>query len=319
VSDLALVGLLSDVLPQGPGPAADASLVTTGTVYAVDATAGLVQVGVRDAALWVSAQAGRYTVGTAARVLMDPAAGRPVLVLGPLRPSSGSVVATVLAVSGNTVTVSWAGQSMPLPAIPHTYTVGSRAYVSTDDWGQPERVDGPTDLPAASAPAPQPAPEPSVGTRQVTVTIQPQWSGTWRSSRGAYDRWNLHKYGRAALWQGNSYGSGPLTGIAVYGSQLVNLGAISIDAVAVNLSRLEGSGSATVQGTSQGTASPGAPVPSGDTASGNGWVSLPSSVRTAMRTGAVRGLCLVGGAYGAWRGAGQSGGMALRVTYTRDV
>lgn len=321
MGDLDLAGLLSGVLPRGGGPASDPTLFTTGLVFAVNAGGRLVRVAVRDADLWLAAQPGRYVVGRAARVLLDPAAGRPVLVLGPLDPADPISLATVNAVSGTTVTVDWAGVGLALPAIPNTYTVGSRAWVSTDDWGQPVLVHGPSTLPAPSAPGtPDAPPPPTSGTQQVTVAVGVQWSGTYRHSRSAWDRWNTDRYGgRSTLYQGDGFGSGSLTGLAIYGDQIVNLGAISIDRVRIKVNPITGGGSALLQGAPHGSPPGGAPSPSGGTASGTGWVDLDGATREAMRVGSVKSIATVGTNYLGVGGAGNGDGMVAEVTFTRNV
>jgi hypothetical protein len=195
-----------------------------------------------------------------------------------------------------------------------TLTVGVRARNAAgwSDW-------------SSSASVTYPVPPPA--TESVTVTIKPKWSGTWRNSRNAWDRWNVDRYGgRSTLYQGDGYGSGPLTGLAVYGTQVRDLGAISIESITVTLIGADlasGGVTITVQGSSNGTQPSGAPSSSGATASGTPGragtdkVALPSSVREDFRTGAVRGLATVGSAYGAVRGTSAAAGMALAVKYTR--
>lgn len=309
-----------------PGPDVRSSSVVA-TVRSVTPASRLVRVTMPGGAtLELAALPGRYRVTEAAgaglaRVLLE--AGRPVLVQGPVDPVDPVVPASMTAIGATTATVSWNGASYTLPFVPATYGALPRdVWIALSDWGTPVLVHGPSST--APPPPPPPPPDPETGsTVQVTQMISPQWSGTWRSIRGAYDRWNVDRYGgRSTLYQGNAFGSGPLTGIAVYGDQLANLGAISIDQVDVGLSGVGlsgGSGPATVQGTAQGTAFPGAPVGSGPTATGEGWVNLPLAVGEGMRTGAIKGLVLVGGSYYAVAGAGNGTGMVLRVIYTRPA
>lgn len=167
-------------------------------------------------------------------------------------------------------------------------------------------------------------PVPPPTTETVKTTIKPKWSGTWRTDRAAWDRWNTDRYGgRSTMYQGSAYGSGNLEGLAVYGTQLRDLGADSIDAITVSLvsAGLSGTGGPTVtlQGSPQGSKPGGAPSSSGATVSGTPTekVSLPSSIREAFRTGDVRGLALVGSNYQAVRGTSAAAGMVLTVTYTR--
>ena len=50
----------------------------------------------------------------------------------------------------------------------------------------------------------------------------------------------------------------------------------------------------------------------------DGWVELDVDQREALRTGAARGVALVGTTYGATRGKGTSG-LSLSLQYTVDV
>lgn len=319
------VSELEEWVPNPTSPSSGA-MSAVGRVYAVDAAARLVRVSLLGGeALWLPALPGRYrstsSQGSLARVLLHPTTGRPELVLGPLDPTSPSVLAQVSAVAGTTVTVDWFGASTALPAIPSTYTVGQTAWVLTDDWGLPGLVQGPSTV-VAPTPPPPPTPPGGGSTVQVTVAISPQWSGSYRYSRAAWDRWNTNRYGgRSTLYQGDGEGSGAMAGLAVYGDQLVNLGAISIDSVRVRLRSVglaSGSPPVTVQGSPQGSPPPGAPVASGAVAVGmDDWVYLASTVCEGMRTGAVKGLATVGAAYSAVAGAGNGDGMVLSVTYTR--
>jgi hypothetical protein len=174
---------------------------------------------------------------------------------------------------------------------------------------------------AQSEPPPPPAPAPDPGTPQTvsdTAVIRPSWSGTYREIRGAWDRWNTDRYGgRSTLWQGDAFGSGPLTGLATYGSQITNLRALSISAIKVTIVHAYGDGSVTVQGSPHASKPSGSPSSSGSTASGTSTISLPSDVREAFRTGSVKGLALVGGSYQGVRGTSHPSGMALSITYMR--
>ncbi|EYR64277.1 hypothetical protein N866_13595 [Actinotalea ferrariae CF5-4] len=335
MSDLDVMGLLGAVMPQGPDRAADASLTVVGAVYAVDAPARLVQVDIKGSPLWLPAQPGRYRVAVnegalgLARVLLNPTTGRPVLVLGPVDPRRPVIPGTLTAIdtTARVATVSLDGATYDLPYLASTYTVGGPVWVGLTDWGVPFLVHGPSDAPAAPVVAPV-APAPT-GTVQVTQTIGPQWSGTYRVSRGAWDRWNTGEYGgRSDLYQGDAYGSGTLIGLATYGDQLANLGAVSIDAITLR-ARRNGSGAGdaalTVQGTPHGER-PGLVSASGSTASTgavglNQWASvdLPADMREGFRTGAIKGLAAVGGTYSGWGGTGTAGSMVLSVTYTRQA
>lgn len=318
-----------DLLLPNLGAASDDALTTVGPCYDLNAAARLVRVGVRGEPLWLPAMPGRYrqfdSAGAGlARVLLNPSTGRPALVLGPLDPVDPVVPATMTATAATTATVTWAGTSYSLPYLAGAYgALPAPVWISLSDWGTPMLVHGPS----AIAPSPSggggTAPEPPA-TIQVEQTINPQWSGSWRDGRG-WDRWNVDRYGgRSTLYQGNDFGSGPMKGLATYGDQLVNLGAISIDAIAVNVEAVTGSGAAVVQGSPHGGPPTGAPVSSGDTAStgalgtgGRGAAFLSPTTREGMRTGAVRGLALVGASYLGVRGTPD--GMSITVLYTRPA
>lgn len=218
-----------------------------------------------------------------------------------------------------------------LPMIPGVYEGVRTVHVllSPFDGGRAQLVLGPAeDAPAdpGADPLPQVPPSAPADSVSQTVTITPQWSGTYRVPRGAWDRWNVGTYGgRSDVYQGSGYGSGSLRGLAVYGSQIVNLGASSIDAVTLR-ARRNGSGGGTaalgVQGSPHGSRPSGSPASSGATAAtsavGSGrWAeaALPAGMREALRTGAARGLVAVGSTYSGWYGTG--GSFALRITYTR--
>lgn len=173
-------------------------------------------------------------------------------------------------------------------------------------------------------------PPPAPSTQQVTTTIRPAWSGTYRASRSAWDRWNVDRYGgRSTLYQGSGYGSGPLVGMAAYGTQVRDLGAISVDAVTVTLRGAgldSGPTVVSVIGTAENAQPAGGPTGVGSLASaqqpsadGVTSAALPADLRELLRTGAAGGLALVGTEYGAVLGTGSADGMVLTVTYTRAV
>lgn len=316
-----------DLLTPNTGAASDDALTTVGPCYDVNAAARLVRVGVRGEPLWLPAMPGRYRRSNGlgaglARVLLNPSTGRPSLVLGPLDPLDTVAPATMTAATATVATVSWAGASYALPYLAGAYgTPPVSVWVSLSDWGVPVLVLGPSAVaPTGGGGTPPPAPG---GTIQVTQTIGPQWSGSWRQSAGAWDRWNVDRYGgRSTLYQGSGFGSGPMVGLATYGDQLTNLGAISIDRVQVMLRGVGlagASGPATVQGSPHGTRPGGAPTSSGATATGDGLTDLAAATREGMRTGAIKALALVGSQYWAVAGAGNGDGMALIATYTRPA
>lgn len=313
-------------LPEGPTPGADLQMIQTAVVLATDAVTNRVQVLLNNGALWLGAVPGMYTPGRTCWVLCNPLmGGRAVLVLGQVNGAATELSTTARLVSidatAKTAVVTLAGANYTIPYIPSAYTAGALVWVlrNPSKWGAPELMLGPWDVaapPVPEVPLVPPVP-PEGGTVQVTTTIRPQWSGTWRTIRGAWDRWNEAQFGgRSDLYQGNAFGSGPLTGLATYGDQLVNLGAISIDAVTVALIHNGGSGmpgAPTVQGSPHGSQPGGAPSSSGDTSTG----TLTASMRENLRTGAIKGLALVGAGYVAVRGTSHPEGMALTITYTR--
>ena len=318
--------MTSDLDLATPATPEHGSSTVVAVVRAVNADARLVQVTMPGGSmLELAAMPGRYRVSDAdgvglARVLLE--GGRPVLVLGPLDPMDPVMPASMTASGATTATVSWAGGSYVLPYLAGSYgTLPRDVWISLSDWGAPVLVHGPsaTAPPPPPPPPPDPTPAPTV---QVSQAIGPQWSGTYRTIRGAWDRWNVDRYGgRSTLWQGDSFGSGPLVGYAAYGPQVANLGAISIDRMQVMVRNAgSGGGPALLIGTTQNFPAPGGgPSGTGATASGEGWVDLPASVFESWRTGAIGGLATVGGNYAAFAGAGNGDGMVLVVTYTRHA
>ena len=325
--------------PVGLAPGSDPGLIVTGTVTGVNTTAAMVQVIVQGSTVWVPAIPGIYTAGGACRVLRSPLdGGRLSLVLCPLTVPDVVVTGTVTAINtaAGTVTVQTLGQLFDLPAVSGTYDVGSLVLVerSPVKFGAPVVVLGLQ----GSFDAPDPAPTPGGqddAPQQVTrqSTILPQWSGSWRSAYSRWDSWNTNRYGgKTTLWQGNQYGSGDMTGLATYGSQVLNLRADQITRMQVRVWRADSSVSsgkvASIRASSNGSKPAGAPNVQGGTASspslapGKGaWVDLPSSMFDAFRTGALRGLVTVGTAYAGFSGVPSgvspthADGFALLVTY----
>lgn len=300
---------------------------TVGVVLSVDAVDARVTVNLDGTAVSLRRVAAPYRPGDVVAVFRDPArsgAGQFVAgVIGPAAPLWRPGVVTVINAPSSRLTVTVDGVSMVLPYVSGTYTVSGNVAVFLDPASTLGGIVlGPLGNPpvAPVAPGAPVAPvAPGVGT--FTALILPTWSGSWRAIRAAYDRWNTSAYGGASsLYQGDAFGSGAMTGVAVYGDQVVGLGAIAITAMTVHSVIATGSGTPVFQGTPQGTAYPGAPAPSGSTASGTGDVDLVASgIAEAMRTGAVKGLCTVGGSYLAVRGTSLADGMALAVTYTKGI
>ena len=315
----------------------DDALTVIGPVYAVDAAARVVQVGLPGgAALTLPAQPGRYRRSTAqggglARILLNPITGRPELVLGPLDPLDTVVPATMTATAGTVATVTWAGGSHSLPYLAGAYgTLPASVWVSLSDWGVPVLVLGPSPV----APPPSSgggAPPGGSGTVQVTQTIGPQWSGAWRASSGRWGDWNTGRFGgRADLYQGSGFGSGPMAGLATYGDQLTNLGATSIGGIKVRALRNEFGSAApaslVLQGSPHAAQPAGTPTGAGPTVTlapaGQGaWVEawLPAEICEGLRTGTYRGLVAIGGTASGWGGTATPGSMVLETTYTRPA
>lgn len=211
--------------------------------------------------------------------------------------------------------------AVSLPYVPGTYTGITTVFVLRDPYGTGagQLVLGPCYAETAEVVPAPPVDDPTVTTTE-TALIRPTWSGTWRSIRSAYDRWNTERYGgRSTLYQGEAYGSGPLTGLAVYGDQVAALGAVSISRIVVSTPLATGSGAVTLQGATNGTKPAGAPSTTGATASGVTAVELDASMCEAFRTGAVKGLASVGANYRATYGTARASGMALSVTYTKTA
>lgn len=209
-----------------------------------------------------------------------------------------------------------------LPFVPGVYEGVTTVFVLTDPAraGAGQLVLGPCwQEPEREVPPPPAPPAPSA-TVEATALIRPVGAATFRHIRGAWDRWNVGMYGGAStLYQGDAYGSGPLTGLAWYGDQMVNLGAASITSVIVSTPRATGGGGVLLQGAPHSSRPGGAPAPSGEGASGDGSVALTAGMCEAMRTGAVKSLATVGGNYRATFGAAHPAGMALSVVYRRPA
>lgn len=174
------------------------------------------------------------------------------------------------------------------------------------------------------------------GTTEAAVAkILPQWTGTWRVARSAYDRWNEARAeygGRATLYQGDGFGSGQLYGLALYGSQIADLGATSISSIILTLrdaSLSLASRPAMQVRAATNTSAAGVPAPTGVTmtppALAKGAVTqlaLDATLLDGFRTGTLQALAMVGvgtSKYNAVRGTSDADGMALTVNYTRPV
>lgn len=320
------------LLPKGISKTTDATFTSTGDVYSVDPINGTATVNVRGGVVTLPAVADRYSGDSLARVLHDPFTGRPVSVIGAVFPADPYTVLTISAVGTGNITVSvpsggvLPGNSVQVPAPAGTYSVGGTAYVLTDEWGMPSYA-----LCNASDPAPPvvaPKPPPSAPTTvTATARIVPTWSGSYRTGFGWND-WNTSRYGGVSdIYQGNEFGSGVMVGLAIYGSAVKNLGAVSIQKITLSAYKNNDGLSATlvVQDSDYTSKPGGSPSSSGDTASvhispgGWGTLTFTSNMCEAFRTGAAKSLCAVGSNYGGFGGTGHSGSFVLNVSYTKNA
>lgn len=246
----------------------------------------------------------------------------------PPRPERTHVVAQLVGIDGKRALVSVDGSTpIRLPYLPGVYD-GITTVVclcNPTDGGRAVYVLGPVGT--QEAPPPTPVPPSTVA---ASATILPTSTGSWRAVRGAWDRWTGGDGAPTDLYQGDGYGSGPMVGLATYGDQIVGLGATEITSISVMLVRVStgttGPVTLVVQGSPHGVRPGGAPSGSGETAQvvlarGGDSIrlALPASVCEAMRTGAVKGLVLVGGTYAGVKGVTRADGMALSVTYRRPA
>lgn len=249
--------------------------------------------------------------------------------------------------TGTRATISiYGSEPITVPCAPSIYTGVDAVHVLMQN-GRPTLVLGP-----ATPPEDDPDPEdsdvpdgpppveedddgdvvapPAPDRRIRGKLIRPTWSGSYRQSRGTWNSWNTHD-DLTNLYQGSTSSSGTLIGLAVYGTLIRDLGAKSIERVRLTLvsQGRYGYGSPItygVRGASNGTRPSGAPsltgatstvaVPGYGQAGKTATLDLPASVCEGMRTGAIRGLALVGSAWGALRGTSHAAGMALSIDYT---
>lgn len=332
-SPLDVAGILD--LPIGVQQGSDLGSQTIGRLLGVDADARTVQVSVLGSdPVWVPALSAIYTEGGLVRILRSPLdGGRLSVCLGPMDrvlPIARGQVVSIDAVNRK-MTVNVLGGEHACTYTPSTYTVGQFVHVQLDaaNFGLPYHVPGPDGdegTPDPEGPSGGAENPPRIEARQVT--IGPQWSGSWTGSR--WDNWNANRSdygGRAALYQGQGYGSPNMRGLAVYGDQIVNLQAQKITRMIVRLERPSngsggGTGPAVLQGSPHGGAAPGGgPAPTGATASVGisrgtaAEVDLPASMFDAFRTGGLKGLALVGGTYLNLYGADRAGAMTITIQY----
>jgi len=329
-------------LPRGLVRGADPSMVVSGVVVEVDRATNRVKVAINGGAgSWMSALAARYIVGRTVFVVRNPLRGGSAeWCAGPVFPVSyparTSLIPSVVNTSARTATVTYEGVAYVLPYVTGpTYTTAAATWVLVNPFdGVPYLIAGlatnppvdpvPTEPEDVEDVPPPPPPPPSTVTR--TVTITPSWSGTHRSG-STWDRWNTNRYGgRSTLYQGASFGSGTLKGLAAYGNQIKNLNAIEITSMKLTL---RGAGLALgsypnieVQGSPHGSKPGGSPSSSGSTVTGDPGktgkdvVTIPGGLYTDFADGTLKGICLVGSGYNAVRGTSAADGMALKITYT---
>lgn len=339
ISDLDLYDLAAPV-PEGLNPGSDSAALTTGTLLGLDVDNGLAQIAVADSdGLWLPAIPAIYPPGGMVRLLRSPLdGGRLTVCLGPVKPGQMLVTGAVSAVNAaaGTLTVSALDGSYNLPYAPGTYVAGTRVLVvrSASKYGLPEFVLGPAGNFVSTEPG-----QPGGGgdnTGQLVskqATILPTWSGSWRGSYSRWDSWNTSRYGgRSTLWQGSDFGSGPMTGLAVYGDRIKDLRAEVIDRITVKVWRADTSVSsgrvAVLQPSPHGVKPAGAPTIAAAatvsspalTPGSSAGVVLPTSVLEGFRTGAYKGLATVGSQYGGFSGTPDKApihadGMALTIQY----
>ena len=323
-------------LPEGVAPGSDVGALVMGRLLGVDAAARAVQVTVGGSdPVWVPADGAIYTIGGLVRLSRSPLdGGRLTKCEGPMDTVVPLVRGTVTAVdaAAGVLTVDTLGTSFTLPYNASTYTVGQYVHVLRDpaNFGVPFLVSGPEGNFGGVDPGGNGGGASNPGQAQSRqVTISPQWSGSWTGSR--WDNWNQNRPdygGRAALYQGQGYGSPNMQGLAVYGDQIVNLAAMAITKMTVTLMRVPsgsggGSGPAVLQASPHGGATPGggaggsgptasAGINRGDTVT----LDLPSSMFEGFRTGASKGLALVGSSYLNLFGSDKAGAMALTIQYS---
>lgn len=255
------------------------------------------------------------------------------------RPTRGLPhVATALLVSapvdGRAVVRLYDGDPTSVPAQPGVYDGITTVSVQVDGQGRPVLVYGPTtpapvaapqEPPVAAEPPPD-SPEVETGrTRTLSRTVQVTDSGTWSvrfSSWGSWGgSWKGHPY---SAGQDEIFNSGTLLGAGFYGSQVKGLGATTITRARLRIIGADQGWGWTpkVRLCTNGSKPSGAPAyASTDVATGpslaydaDGWVDLTSAQRELLRTGAARGVVLVGDTYGVTRGKGTSG-LSLALTY----
>jgi hypothetical protein len=298
----------------------------TGNVVSVDPTNTSVQVSILGGIVWLPAVPDRYSPTSGARVLLDARTGRPELVIGAVLPDPPYVRLPVTATGSGTVTVTWWGAGVTIPAT-GTYSAGQAAEVLMDEWNQPLYAMAPN-VSTNSSGGSNGSSTPTTKYVAAIATIGPQVSGTYRVEYSRWADWNTSKYGGVYdIYQGDGYGSGPLIGFAGYGNQIVNLAATSIQSITMRVYKDPDGNSATcvVRGSPSGSGPAGAPSSSGDTASvgvaSGSWATMAftSNMCEGFRTGSYKGLCAIGGDYAGFGGTSRPGSFAMTIHYTRKA
>lgn len=320
-------------LPEGVAPGADRGAEVTGRLLGLDIPKRLAQVSVNGSeGVWIPAQPDIYTPNGLVRVERSPLdGGRLTRCLGPLDGVVPLASGVVTAVNSGTLTVNVLGGSYELPYVASTYDVDDRVhvYLAANLFGRPVIVMGPEGGFEGANPS---TPGGGAGNPGQLVNLEavigPQWSGSWNGSR--WDSWNPgnNAYGgRSALYQGAGYGSPTMRGLAVYGDQIVNLGAVAITRMLVTVIRVgQGAGGGTktavLQPSPHGGAYPGGgAAETGSTSSvalnagQSAQFDLNSGVFEGFRTGSYKGLAAVGSDYLNLHGTSQPGAMVLVVQY----
>lgn len=311
---------------------------SAGVVLSVDHAGARVTVDVDGTAVVLRRIAAAYRPGDVVAVVRDPSrsgAGQYVAgVIGPVAPIWRPGTITAIDTGAKRITVTVDGSSMVLPHLTGTYVVSDVVGVLLDPASEMGGLVLGVIQSAPTAPtSPLTPTSPTTDTsQQFTALIRPTWSGTYRTTRSAWDRWNTGSYGgRSDLYQDGSAESGALTGLACYGDQLVNLGATAFTSVDLTLinngSGYSGSAAFGVKGSSNGTQPAGAPSTSGSTFTSGSIAKGATSTLTltdstllaGMASGAIKGLALVGATYAGVYGTSRADGMALAVTYTKAV
>ena len=327
--------------PIGLPPGSDRAGVVTGRAVGIDRAAGLVQVRYSDGEpVWVPAVPGLYVQDGRVRLLRSPLdGGRVSVCLGPIDRGPLIVGGTVVSVNAaaGTMVVTVDDEAVTLPFISGTYAAGNLVHVlrNADAFGTPAVVLGLAGNYGAGSgggPSGGSGNEPTLVRQQRTIL--PTWSGSYRTSFSRWDSWNTDRYGgRSTLWQGNGYGSGPMKALAVYGPQIVNLRAVSIEDMQLVVWRADSSNTAArvprFMCSPNGDPAPGGgPTGSGPEFGPAGLVPnqgtravVPASTYEAWRTGAYRGIATSGTDYMGVNGTPdrapvRADGMALVVQFT---